>query len=429
MPKITKIKALEVLDSRGNPTVETLVYTDCGVVGKAIVPSGASTGEHEAVELRDREQRYLGAGVRGAVKNVMERISPALAGADVRCQQQLDHRMLELDGTVNKEKLGANAILSVSMACAHAAAQCLRLPLYRYLGGAAATLLPVPMMNILNGGKHADNSVDFQEFMILPVGAPSFSEALRMGAEVFHHLKKVLSSRGFSTGVGDEGGFAPDLKSNRQALELIVTAIEAAGLHPGRDIYLGLDAASSELYDRQTHLYHLNGEGRQLDTDGMIDFYESLCRDFTILSIEDGLDQNDFDGHSALTKVIGKRVQLVGDDLFVTNVTRLREGIRRDAGNAILIKPNQIGSLTETISAVKTAQRAGFAAVMSHRSGESEDTTIADLAVALSTGQIKTGSLCRSERTAKYNRLLEIEHQLGSAAQYAGKEIFADKLQ
>lgn len=427
MAEIIKIEALEVLDSRGNPTVEAVVHTDYGICGRAIVPSGASTGEHEAVELRDKDGRYLGNGVQAAVQNIETVIAPAITGMELSCLYTIDRQLLALDGTANKGKLGANAILAISLACAHAAAASYELPLYRYLGGAAATLLPVPMMNILNGGKHADNSVDFQEFMILPVGAPSFAEALRMGTEVFQHLKKVLHDRGFSTAVGDEGGFAPNLSSNRQALELLMTAIESAGLHPGQDIWLGLDVASSELYDRQNGLYHLAGEQRELDTDGMIQFYQSICTDFPILSIEDGLDQNDFEGHTALTRAIGERVQLVGDDLFVTNTARLKEGIRQKAGNAILIKPNQIGSLTETIDAVLTAQRAGFAAVMSHRSGESEDTTIADLAVGLSTGQIKTGSLCRSERTAKYNRLLRIEKELGCAARYAGKETFGNK--
>ena len=428
MSHIVNVEALEVLDSRGNPTVAAYVETEDGGKGKAIVPSGASTGEHEAVELRDREARYLGAGVQKAVRNIRERIRPALLGQPCCCQAQVDQIMCELDGTIQKSSLGANAILAVSLAAAQASANAMGLPLYRYIGGAAASLLPVPMMNILNGGKHADNSVDFQEFMILPVGAPTFGEGLRMGTEVFHQLKKVLHSRGFSTAVGDEGGFAPDLKSNRQALELIVTAIEAAGLHPGRDVYLGMDAAASELYDRQTKLYRLAGEGRELDTEGIIGFYESLVRDFPILSIEDGLEQNDFEGHAELTRRIGAKVQLVGDDLFVTNTTRLREGLSRRAGNAILIKPNQIGTLTETIEAVQTAQRANYGVILSHRSGESEDTAIADLAVGLSAGQIKTGSLCRSERTAKYNRLLEIENELGSAAKYAGKTAFLGKI-
>ncbi len=428
MSKISYADALEVLDSRGNPTVAAYIETQNGGRGRAIVPSGASTGEHEAVELRDRESRYLGAGVRSAVQNIREHLRPALIGMEVSHQKELDQKMCSLDGTRNKSSLGANAILAVSLAAAQAGAAEKGEPLYRYIGGAAASLLPVPMMNILNGGKHADNSVDFQEFMILPVGASTFAEGLRMGAEVFHHLKKVLRSQGLSTAVGDEGGFAPDLKSNRQALELILTAIEAAGLRPGRDIFLGMDAASSELYDRQTRLYRLSGEGRELDTDGMISFYESLARDFPILSIEDGLDQNDFDGHAEMTRRLGKKLQLVGDDLFVTNVTRLQEGIDRKAGNAILIKPNQIGSLTETIDAVHTAQRAGFGVILSHRSGESEDTAIADLAVGLSAGQIKTGSLCRGERTAKYNRLLEIERDLGPAAEYAGKKAFLGRI-
>lgn len=428
MSKIYSVDALEVLDSRGNPTVAAYIQTEYGGLGRAIVPSGASTGEHEAVELRDCETRYLGAGVRTAVRNIQERIRPCLVGVEAAEQSQIDQILLALDGTIHKSSLGANAILAVSLAAAQASANEKQESLYRYIGGAAASLLPVPMMNILNGGKHADNSVDFQEFMILPVGAPTFSEALRMGVEVFHHLKKVLHSRGFSTSVGDEGGFAPDLKNNRQALELILEAIEAAGLHPGRDVFLGMDAASSELYDRQTKLYRLSGEERELDTDGMIRLYESLVRDFPILSIEDGLDQNDYEGHAELTRRLGDKVQLVGDDLFVTNVTRLREGIERKAGNAILIKPNQIGSLTETIETVQTAQRAGFGAVMSHRSGESEDVIIADLAVGLAAGQIKTGSLCRGERTAKYNRLLEIEKELGSSAKYAGKEAFLGRI-
>ena len=428
MSKICSIDALEVLDSRGNPTVAAYVQTEYGGIGRAVVPSGASTGEHEAVELRDREARYLGAGVRTAVRNVQERICPCLVGMEADDQYSIDQALLSLDGTIRKSSLGANAILAVSLAAAQAAANEKQQSLYRHIGGAAASLLPVPMMNILNGGKHADNSVDFQEFMILPVGAPSFSEALRMGAEVFHHLKKVLHSRGFHTAVGDEGGFAPDLKNNRQALELILDAIEAAGLHPGRDVFLGMDAASSELYDKQTHLYRLAGEERELDSEGMIAFYESLVRDFPIISIEDGLDQNDFEGHSELTRRIGSKVQLVGDDLFVTNVTRLREGILRKAGNAVLVKPNQIGSLSETIQTVQTAQNAGFGTIMSHRSGESEDVAIADLAVGLGTGQIKTGSLCRGERTAKYNRLLEIENELGESAKYAGKDAFKGRI-
>ncbi|MFD6438435.1 phosphopyruvate hydratase [Peribacillus sp. NPDC060186] len=426
MPYIEHVYAREVLDSRGNPTVEVEIQTESGYFGRAIVPSGASTGEHEAVELRDGDKsRYLGKGVQKAVDNVNEIIAEAVIGLDVTNQAGLDLTMIELDGTENKGNLGANAILGVSMAAAHAAAEFSGLPLYRYLGGFNAKQLPTPMMNIINGGSHADNNVDFQEFMILPVGAPSFKEAVRMGAEVFHALKSVLSAKGLNTAVGDEGGFAPNLGSNREALQVIIEAIEKAGYKAGEDIYLGMDVASSEFYNKETGKYDLAGEGRNgVTSEEMVAFYEELVNEFPILSIEDGLDENDWDGHKLLTERIGSKVQLVGDDLFVTNTKKLAEGIEKGIGNSILIKVNQIGTLTETFDAIEMAKRAGYTAVVSHRSGETEDATIADIAVATNAGQIKTGSMSRTDRIAKYNQLLRIEDQLGDLAVYAGLNSF-----
>ncbi len=426
MPFITDVYAREVLDSRGNPTVEVEVYTESGAFGRALVPSGASTGEYEAVELRDGDKsRYLGKGVLKAVENVNEVIAPEIVGLDVTDQVAIDRTMIELDGTPNKGKLGANAILGVSMAVAHAAADLVGLPLYRYLGGFNAKQLPTPMMNIINGGSHADNNVDFQEFMILPVGAPTFREALRTGAEVFHALKSVLSAKGLNTAVGDEGGFAPNLGSNREALEVIMEAIKKAGYEPGKDVLLGMDVASSEFFNKETRKYDLAGEGRTgLSSAEMVDFYEQLVNEFPIVSIEDGLDENDWEGHKLLTERLGGRVQLVGDDLFVTNTEKLSEGIEKGVGNSILIKVNQIGTLTETFEAIEMAKRAGYTAVVSHRSGETEDATIADIAVATNAGQIKTGSLSRTDRIAKYNQLLRIEDELGALAVYDGAKSF-----
>ena len=426
MPAILDIYAREVLDSRGNPTVEVEVYTESGAFGRALVPSGASTGEYEAVELRDGDKsRYLGKGVLKAVENVNEIIAPELVGMDVTDQIGIDRLMIELDGTENKGKLGANAILGVSMAVAHAAADFVGLPLYRYLGGFNAKQLPTPMMNIINGGSHADNNVDFQEFMILPVGAPTFKEAIRMGAEVFHALKSVLSAKGLNTAVGDEGGFAPNLGSNREALEVIVEAITKAGYEAGKDIQLGMDVASSEFFNKETGKYDLAGEGRTGVTSAeMVDFYEQLVNEFPIVSIEDGLDENDWDGHKLLTERIGGKVQLVGDDLFVTNTKKLAQGIEQGVGNSILIKVNQIGTLTETFEAIEMAKRAGYTAVVSHRSGETEDATIADIAVATNAGQIKTGAPSRTDRVAKYNQLLRIEDNLAELAEYLGNDTF-----
>ncbi|MBP3037935.1 phosphopyruvate hydratase [Bacillaceae bacterium Marseille-Q3522] len=426
MSIITSVYAREVLDSRGNPTVEVEVITESGYFGRALVPSGASTGEYEAVELRDGDKsRYLGKGVLKAVKNVNEIIAEAIIGMDATDQVAIDQAMIALDGTENKGKLGANAILGVSMACAYAAADSVGLPLYRYFGGINAKQLPTPMMNILNGGSHADNNVDFQEFMILPVGAPTFKEAIRMGSEVFHSLKKVLSGKGLNTGVGDEGGFAPDLGSNREALEVIVEAIKAAGYEPGKDVFLGMDVASSEFYNKETGKYDLAGEGRTgLTSEELVNFYEEICNEFPILSIEDGLDENDWEGHKHLTERLGGKVQLVGDDLFVTNTKKLAQGIEQGVSNSILIKVNQIGTLTETFDAIEMAKRAGYTAVVSHRSGETEDATIADIAVATNAGQIKTGSMSRTDRIAKYNQLLRIEDELGDLAVYAGLKSF-----
>ena len=410
MSVIELVYAREVLDSRGNPTVEVEVALESGAVGRAIVPSGASTGAFEAVELRDGDKgRYIGKGVEKAVANVNEIIAPELEGMDAFDQPAVDALMIELDGTHNKGKLGANAILGVSMAVARAAAEELGLPLFQYIGGVNAKQLPVPMMNILNGGEHADNSVDVQEFMILPVGAKSFREGLRMGAEVFHSLKKVLSDRGLACGVGDEGGFAPNLGSNREALELIVEAIEKAGYKPGDDVRLGLDVAATEMYDKETKLYDLKHEGKKLTAEQMVDLYEEWVNNFPIVTIEDGLDEEDWDGWKVLTERLGKKVQLVGDDLFVTNTERLERGIEAGVANSILIKVNQIGTITETLDAIEMAKRAGYTAVISHRSGETEDTTIADLAVAVNAGQIKTGAPSRTDRVAKYNQLLRIE--------------------
>ena len=425
MSVIELVYAREVLDSRGNPTVEVEVALESGAVGRAIVPSGASTGAFEAVELRDGDKgRYIGKGVEKAVANVNEIIAPELEGMDAFDQPAIDALMIELDGTHNKGKLGANAILGVSMAVARAAAEELGLPLFQYIGGVNAKQLPVPMMNILNGGEHADNSVDVQEFMILPVGAKSFREGLRMGAEVFHSLKKVLSERGLACGVGDEGGFAPNLGSNREALELIVEAIEKAGYKPGDDVRLGLDVAATEMYDKETKLYDLKHEGKKLTAEQMVDLYEEWVNNFPIVTIEDGLDEEDWDGWKVLTDRLGKKVQLVGDDLFVTNTERLERGIEAGVANSILIKVNQIGTITETLDAIEMAKRAGYTAVISHRSGETEDTTIADLAVAVNAGQIKTGAPSRTDRGAKYNQLLRIEETVGAQARYCGLKSF-----
>ena len=425
MPYIIDVYAREVLDSRGNPTVEVEVTTESGAFGRAIVPSGASTGEHEAVELRDNDKnRYLGKGVQKAVDNVNEIISPEIQGYDVSQQILIDKKMLELDGTPNKSKLGANAILAVSMACARAAADYYGLPLYQYFGGFNAHQLPTPMMNILNGGAHADWCIDIQEIMIMPVGAHTFKDALRMGAEVFHSLKQVLKCKGCNTAVGDEGGYAPKLNSNEDALKSVLEAIKKAGYVAGKDVFIAMDVASSEFYNPETKMYELKSEGKTLDANQMVAFYEELCAKYPIISIEDGLDQNDWAGWKVLTERLGKKVQLVGDDLFVTNPKRLAEGIKQGIANAILIKVNQIGTLSETFEAVEMAKRAGYTAVISHRSGESEDTTIADIAVALNAGQIKTGSASRTDRIAKYNQLLRIEDELEDAAYYGGIKSF-----
>ncbi|MBU6168739.1 MAG: phosphopyruvate hydratase [Bacteroidetes bacterium] len=425
MSAIIDVHARQILDSRGNPTIEVEVTTESGYFGRAAVPSGASTGKHEAVELRDNDpKQYLGKGVNQAVINVNESIAEEIMGLDVFEQVAIDEQMIRLDGTSNKSKLGANAILGVSLAVSRAAAEAAGLSLYRYLGGVNARTLPVPMMNILNGGSHADNSIDFQEFMIMPVGASTFSESIRMGAEVFHHLKSVLKKKGYSTNVGDEGGFAPNIKSNEEAIETVLTAIEAAGYKPGQDIFIAMDAAASEFYLEDEGLYHFKkSSGKKLSSDEMIGYWESWVNKYPICSIEDGLAEDDWATWQKLTHAIGNKVQLVGDDLFVTNTLRLQQGIDAKSANSILIKVNQIGSLTETINAVNLANRNGFTAVMSHRSGETEDTTIADLAVALNTGQIKTGSMSRSDRVAKYNQLLRIEEELGPVAIFPGKTI------
>lgn len=425
MPFIEDVIAREVLDSRGNPTVEVEIYLEDGSMGRAIVPSGASTGAHEAVELRDGDKgRYLGKGTLKAVENVNDIIAEEIIGYNVFDQVGLDKLMIELDGTPNKSKLGANAILAVSMAAADAAANSLGLPLFQYLGGVNGKTLPTPMMNILNGGSHADNTVDIQEFMIMPVGAPSFREALRMGAEVFHNLKSVLKGKGLNTAVGDEGGFAPNLATNEEAIQVIIEAIEKAGYKAGDDIKIALDVAASEFYDADSKVYNLSGEGVKRTAEEMIAYYEMLISKYPIISIEDGLAEDDWDGWKALTDRIGKKVQLVGDDLFVTNTERLEEGIQKGIANSILIKVNQIGTLTETFDAIEMAKKAGYTAVVSHRSGETEDVTIADIVVGLNAGQIKTGSLSRTDRIAKYNQLLRIEELLDISGQYAGAKAF-----
>jgi len=418
--KISKVQAREILDSRGNPTVEVDVYLEGGVLGRAAVPSGASTGEHEAVELRDGDKgRYLGKGVLKAVANVNQIISPKVIGMDAEKQSEIDSMMIHLDGTENKSNLGANAILGVSLAVARAAANANRVSLYKYLGGDAAVTLPVPMMNIVNGGSHADNNVDLQEFMIMPFGAPTFREALRMGAEVFHNLKSILKKKGLSTAVGDEGGFAPDLKSNEEAIKVILEAIEKAGYKPGTDVKIALDPASSEFYKEGMYILAAEKNPKKSSAD-MVAFYKDWAEKYPIFSIEDGLAEDDWDGWKKLTEVLGAKVQLVGDDLFVTNTKRLQMGIDKGIANSILIKVNQIGTLTETIAAITLARKNQYTAVISHRSGETEDSTIADLVVALNTGQIKTGSLCRTDRIVKYNQLLRIEEELGKKAVYAG---------
>ena len=426
MSDILDIHAREILDSRGNPTVEVDVNLATGAFGRAAVPSGASTGEHEAVELRDNDaNRYVGKGVQKAVENVNTVIADALVGEDVFAQNDIDTAMCELDGTENKSKLGANAILGVSLAVAKAAADEVAQPLYRYIGGTNAKELPLPMMNILNGGSHADNNVDIQEFMIMPAGAKSFAEALRMGAEIFHSLKAVLQARNCNTAVGDEGGFAPDLGSNEEAIAVIIEAIERANYAPGNDVLLALDAASSEFYNRDTGTYELKAEAQPTKSPAeMVAFYTELCEKYPIVSIEDGMDENDWEGWKQLTEAIGDKIQLVGDDLFVTNTTRLQQGIDGQIGNSILIKVNQIGTLTETLDAIELARRFNYTAVVSHRSGETEDTTISDLVVATNAGQIKTGSLSRTDRVCKYNQLLRIEEELGARAIFAGRTVF-----
>ncbi|RKG82946.1 phosphopyruvate hydratase [Corallococcus exercitus] len=425
MTEIAQILAREVLDSRGNPTVEAEVLLVGGSRGRATVPSGASTGEHEAHELRDGDKgRYLGKGVQKAVDHVRDTIGPALIGMDAVDQVAVDQRMIELDGTPTKSKLGANAILAVSMAAARAAADAHGLPLYRYVGGLQARTLPVPLMNILNGGAHADTRVDVQEFMVVPAGAKTFAEGLRWGAEVFHALKKILKGRKLATGVGDEGGYAPDLPANEEALKLIMEAIDAAGFKAGEQLFLALDVAASEFFDKGSKKYKLKGEGKEYDSQGLLEYYRGLAQKYPIISIEDGMAEDDWEGWKKLTDALGDKVQLVGDDLFVTNVERLSKGIQTGTANSILVKVNQIGSLTETFDAVRMAHKAGMTSIMSHRSGESEDTTIADLAVALDCGQIKTGSASRSDRVAKYNQLLRIEEELGAGARYAGRTAF-----
>jgi len=423
MSKIIKIHARQILDSRGNPTVEAEVFTDKGIIGRAAVPSGASTGKYEAVELRDGDKEiYLGRGVLKAVNHINTMINDELYGVDVSQQTVIDNKMISLDGTPNKANLGANAMLAVSLACAKSAAAVSGKSLYNYIGGLDAVELPIPMMNILNGGSHADNSIDFQEFMVMPIGASSFSEALQMGTEVFHYLKDELQTQGYSTNVGDEGGFAPNLKSNEQAIEVVLKAIEAAGYRPGEDMYIAMDAAASEFYNSQENIYHLHqSTGEKLTPSEMVDYWLDWTNKYPILSIEDGLDEDDWGAWKQLTTKIGDKVQLVGDDLFVTNVERLEKGIKNNIANSILIKVNQIGTLTETINAVEMSHNNAYTSVMSHRSGETEDTSIADLSVALSCGQIKTGSASRSDRMAKYNQLLRIEEALGEKAIYKGK--------
>lgn len=429
MPIIDDISAIQILDSRGNPTVKVYVTTVSGACGTACVPSGASTGEYEAYEKRDNNPEYNGKGVLKAVESIETEIFNLLVGKfSVTEQREIDNEMITLDGTDNKSRLGANAILGVSLAVARAAADYYEMPLYKYIGGMSSHLLPTPMMNILNGGAHAKNGLDFQEFMIMPVGADCFSDALRMGSEVFHSLKKVLEENNLSTAVGDEGGFAPDISEVETALNLIKTAVDRAGYEIGKDIIFAIDSASSEFFDKEDKLYHLNGENKSLNADQMISFYKELCEKYPIISIEDPLEQNDFENTAKLTEALNGKVQIVGDDLFVTNSKRLKYGIEKNSGNSILIKPNQIGTLSETIDAIVTAKRANYTAVISHRSGETEDTTISDIAVAMNVGQIKTGSLSRSERIAKYNRLLEIERSLGENSKYAGISAFNNLL-
>ena len=424
MSMIMDVHGRQVLDSRGNPTVEVEVHLESGAAGRAIVPSGASTGTREAVELRDGDpKRYLGKGVEKAVRNVNRVIGPKLVGFDATEQAILDGMMVELDGTENKGKLGANAILGVSLAVARAAAETCGLPLYQYLGGVGARTLPVPMLNILNGGSHADNNVDIQEFMVMPVGAKSFSEALRMGVETFHHLKKVLKGKGLNTNVGDEGGFAPLLRSNAEAIEVILEAIGKAGYKAGKEIGIALDPAASEFYEKGKYIFR-KSDGSKRSADGMVKFYEGLCRQYPILSIEDGFAENDWEGWRLFTQAMGKKIQIVGDDIFVTNPKILRKGIDRGIANSVLVKLNQIGTVSETIDAVEMAKRAGWTAVVSHRSGETEDSTIADFVVAMNTGQIKTGSASRTDRLAKYNQLLRIEEELGPSGRYLGKGVF-----
>lgn len=426
MSAIVDIRSREILDSRGNPTIEVEVLTEEGAVGRAAVPSGASTGKHEAVELRDNDKkRYLGKGVINACKHVDDELREEVVGMDVSQQREIDQVMRDADGTKNKANFGANAILGVSLAVAKAAAMESGQPLYRYIGGINACTLPVPMMNILNGGSHADNSIDFQEFMIMPIGAPYFSESLRMGVEIFHNLKTVLKAKGYSTNVGDEGGFAPNIKSNEEAIEMVLTAIEKAGYTPGEDVMIALDAAATEFYDEKNKVYHFKkSDGKKLSGDEMVDYWKKWVKKYPICSIEDGLAEDDWKSWTKLTADVGKKVQIVGDDLFVTNTERLSRGIKEQAANAILVKVNQIGTLTETIEAVQMATKAGFNSVMSHRSGETEDTTIADLAVALNTGQIKTGSASRSDRIAKYNQLLRIEEELLESGIFPGRDLF-----
>lgn len=425
MSYILDVHAREVLDSRGNPTVEVDVVTENGIIGRAMVPSGASTGVHEALELRDKDKsRYGGKGVLKAVSNVNDVIAPELIGLSIFEQTLIDRVLIELDGTKSKEKLGANSILGVSMAVARAAANELQMPLYKYIGGVNAKTLPVPMMNILNGGEHANNNVDIQEFMILPVGAKSFNEALRMGAEIYHELKNVLKDKGLQTGVGDEGGFAPDLKSNEEALEVIVSAIEKAGYKPGEDVYLGLDVASTEFYNAEKKIYEMKGEGKSYTVSELISYYKKLIDKYPLISIEDAFAEDDWEAWEEFTREVDGKIQLVGDDLFVTNTERLEDGIKKNVANSILIKLNQIGTLTETIDAVKMAMKAGYTAVISHRSGETEDSFIADLAVALNAGQIKGGAPARTDRVAKYNELLRIEEELGEEAEYLGLNTF-----
>ena len=423
MSYIVNVHAREILDSRGNPTIEVDVLTSDGSMGRAAVPSGASTGIHEAVELRDGdESRYLGKGVLKAIANVNDILDEELHGTVITNQKEIDDIMCQVDGTDNKGNIGANAILGVSLACARAAADSLSISLYSYLGGMLGTTMPVPMMNILNGGSHADNKIDVQEFMVMPLGASSFSEALKMGTEVFHHLKAVLKSKGLSTNVGDEGGFAPNLQSNEEGIKVVMEAIEKAGYIPGKDIYIALDAAASEFYNKEEGVYHLESTGEKLTSSQMVDFWADWCEKYPIVSIEDGLDEDDWKGWKQLTEKLGDTVQLVGDDLFVTNTKRLSRGIEEGIANSILIKVNQIGTLSETIEAIQMANKAGYTSVMSHRSGETEDSIIADLAVALNTGQIKTGSASRSDRVAKYNQLLRIEEELGEKAYFPGKD-------